>query len=187
MPDLYAAADVCVSRAGAMTVAELLIGRGAGRVGAVPGSARRPPDAQRRGPGGGGERPCWFPTPSATATRLAPELDALLADPDGSRHGAAARGSHAPTRPPRWRSWSTPMPADARGDRPTCSIWRARRIHIVGIGGAGMSAIATVLAAMGHDVSGCDLKDSPVVERLGALGIDVAVGHGPTRWRGPRW
>ena len=37
-----------------------------------------------------------------------------------------------------------------------------RRIHIVGIGGAGMSAIALVLRAMGHHVSGSDLKDSPV-------------------------
>ena len=53
----------------------------------------------------------------------------------------------------------------------------ARRIHVVGIGGAGMSAIATVLAAMGHRVSGSDLKASVGLERLRALGVDVAVGH----------
>ncbi len=53
----------------------------------------------------------------------------------------------------------------------------ARRIHIVGIGGAGMSAIAVVLRAMGHTVSGSDLKDSPVAARLRALGISVALGH----------
>jgi UDP-N-acetylmuramate--alanine ligase len=52
-----------------------------------------------------------------------------------------------------------------------------RRIHIVGIGGAGMSAIAVVLRAMGHTVSGSDLKDSPVAARLRSLGIAVAVGH----------
>ena len=52
-----------------------------------------------------------------------------------------------------------------------------RRVHIVGIGGAGMSAIATVLAAMGHRVSGSDLKASAGLERLRALGVDVAVGH----------
>ncbi|HEV3225872.1 MAG TPA: UDP-N-acetylmuramate--L-alanine ligase, partial [Acidimicrobiales bacterium] len=46
-----------------------------------------------------------------------------------------------------------------------------------GIGGAGMSAIATVLAAMGHHVSGSDLKASAGLERLRALGIDVTVGH----------
>src|SRR5215207_9384060 len=52
-----------------------------------------------------------------------------------------------------------------------------RRVHIVGIGGAGMSAIATVLAAMGHRVSGSDLKESAGLARLRALGICVTVGH----------
>jgi len=51
------------------------------------------------------------------------------------------------------------------------------RIHVVGVGGAGMSAIATVLVAMGHQVSGSDLRDSAVVERLRSLGVRVAVGH----------
>jgi UDP-N-acetylmuramate--alanine ligase len=54
---------------------------------------------------------------------------------------------------------------------------RPRRIHIVGVGGAGMSAIASVLAAMGHTVSGSDLKDSGSLTRLRANGIDVHVGH----------
>jgi UDP-N-acetylmuramate--alanine ligase len=53
----------------------------------------------------------------------------------------------------------------------------SQRIHIVGIGGAGMSAIALVLRAMGHTVTGSDLKDSPVAQRLRAQGITVAVGH----------
>ena len=42
-----------------------------------------------------------------------------------------------------------------------------------------MSAIALVLRAMGHRVSGSDLKDSPVAERLRSHGITVAVGHRP--------
>ncbi len=42
-----------------------------------------------------------------------------------------------------------------------------------------MSAIALVLEAMGHEVSGSDLKDSPVAERLRSRGITVAVGHRP--------
>jgi UDP-N-acetylmuramate--alanine ligase len=54
---------------------------------------------------------------------------------------------------------------------------RPRRIHVVGVGGAGMSAIAAVLAAMGHTVSGSDLKESGALTRLRALGVDVAVGH----------
>ena len=47
------------------------------------------------------------------------------------------------------------------------------RVHIVGVGGAGMSAIATVLAAMGHHVSGSDLKDSAGLRRLEAAGVRV--------------
>ena len=42
-----------------------------------------------------------------------------------------------------------------------------------------MSAIALVLRDMGHQVSGSDLKDSPVAERLRSRGITVAVGHAP--------
>ncbi|MDP8976692.1 MAG: UDP-N-acetylmuramate--L-alanine ligase [Actinomycetota bacterium] len=52
-----------------------------------------------------------------------------------------------------------------------------RRIHVVGIGGAGMNAIATVLVAMGHTVSGSDLKPSAGLERLKSLGVGVTVGH----------
>ncbi|MGD0882784.1 MAG: UDP-N-acetylmuramate--L-alanine ligase [Acidimicrobiales bacterium] len=52
-----------------------------------------------------------------------------------------------------------------------------RHVHVVGVGGAGMSAIATVLAAMGHDVSGSDLRESGVTERLRSLGIAVTIGH----------
>ncbi len=52
-----------------------------------------------------------------------------------------------------------------------------RAIHIVGIGGAGMSAIATVLERMGHHVTGTDLKDSPTIQRLALLGVGASVGH----------
>ncbi len=52
-----------------------------------------------------------------------------------------------------------------------------RRIHVVGIGGAGMSAIATVLVAMGHVVTGSDLKHSSGLDRLTSLGVGVTVGH----------
>jgi len=50
-------------------------------------------------------------------------------------------------------------------------------IHVIGVGGAGMSAIATTLAAMGHTVSGSDMRDSPGLERLRAAGVTVSVGH----------
>lgn len=56
-------------------------------------------------------------------------------------------------------------------------LTEARRIHVVGVGGAGMSAIASTLGAMGHTVSGSDLKDSRTVDRLTASGLRVAIGH----------
>ncbi len=52
-----------------------------------------------------------------------------------------------------------------------------RRVHVVGVGGAGMSAIALLLAGMGHAVSGSDIKAGPVLERLTAAGVDVRVGN----------
>ncbi|NWO08335.1 MAG: UDP-N-acetylmuramate--L-alanine ligase, partial [Alteromonadaceae bacterium] len=54
---------------------------------------------------------------------------------------------------------------------------RIRRIHFVGIGGAGMSGIAEVLKNQGYEVSGSDIKDSPVTGRLRALGVEVQIGH----------
>lgn len=52
-----------------------------------------------------------------------------------------------------------------------------RRIHIVGLGGAGMSAIAEVLLGTGHHVSGSDLKTSAPLERLAEAGVIAHVGH----------
>jgi UDP-N-acetylmuramate--alanine ligase len=54
-----------------------------------------------------------------------------------------------------------------------------RRIHVVGVGGSGMSAIASVLVAMGHRVSGSDASASPVLDRLREAGLDVHAGHDP--------
>ncbi|WP_334144064.1 UDP-N-acetylmuramate--L-alanine ligase [Rhabdothermincola sp.] len=64
-------------------------------------------------------------------------------------------------------------------DLPRPDLTVKTSIHVVGIGGAGMSAIATVLAGMGHRVSGSDLKASSGLERLRAMGIDVHIGHAP--------
>ena len=52
-----------------------------------------------------------------------------------------------------------------------------QNIHFIGIGGAGMSGIAEVLHNMGYQVSGSDLSDSAVLQRLKALGIGTFVGH----------
>ncbi len=52
-----------------------------------------------------------------------------------------------------------------------------RHIHFVGIGGAGMSGIAEVLLNLGYQISGSDLTDSPVLQRLRSLGVRTHVGH----------
>lgn len=54
-----------------------------------------------------------------------------------------------------------------------------RRIHLIGIGGIGLSAIACVLATRGHMVTGSDLRASPVTEALDRLGVVTHVGHAP--------
>ena len=54
---------------------------------------------------------------------------------------------------------------------------KIRHIHMVGIGGAGMSGIAEVLLNQGYEISGSDLSDSAVVRHLRELGARVAVGH----------
>lgn len=54
---------------------------------------------------------------------------------------------------------------------------RMRRIHFVGIGGAGMSGIAEVLLNLGYQVSGSDLQESSVTRRLAAHGAAIGIGH----------
>ena len=51
------------------------------------------------------------------------------------------------------------------------------RIHFVGIGGVGMGGIAEVLANLGYQVQGSDLRESAVTRRLRALGADIHIGH----------
>ncbi len=54
---------------------------------------------------------------------------------------------------------------------------KVKRIHFVGIGGAGMSGIAEVLVNLGFTVSGSDLSESLAVRRLRSLGARVVIGH----------
>jgi UDP-N-acetylmuramate--alanine ligase len=52
-----------------------------------------------------------------------------------------------------------------------------QRIHLVGIGGIGMSGIAEVLLTLGYSVSGSDLKATPITNRLQSLGATIFEGH----------
>jgi len=53
------------------------------------------------------------------------------------------------------------------------------RIHVIGVGGAGMSGLAKILAQAGHVVTGSDLKPGTALTGLAAAGVDAWVGHRP--------
>jgi UDP-N-acetylmuramate--alanine ligase len=56
-------------------------------------------------------------------------------------------------------------------------FFQPQHVHFVGIGGIGMSGIAEVLLSLGYQVSGSDVKLSPITERLTKLGATVYLGH----------
>jgi UDP-N-acetylmuramate--alanine ligase len=55
--------------------------------------------------------------------------------------------------------------------------WSGRRLHFVGIGGAGMSGLALIAAALGAEVSGSDRAESAYLGELRAAGISPVIGH----------
>jgi UDP-N-acetylmuramate--alanine ligase len=57
------------------------------------------------------------------------------------------------------------------------TLGNIERIHFVGIGGTGMSGIAEVLSNLGYKVSGSDIKESAVTQRLADLGVAITIGH----------
>jgi UDP-N-acetylmuramate--alanine ligase len=64
-----------------------------------------------------------------------------------------------------------------RSIEPRVDFSRPRRVHVIGVGGPGMSALAIALAESGHRVSGSDVRDSGVLHTLRDVGVDVKIGH----------
>ena len=64
---------------------------------------------------------------------------------------------------------------------------KVKRVHFVGIGGAGMSGIAEVLLTLGYKISGSDLKNSSVTQRLAGLGATIFEGHAAGNIAGRAW
>ena len=102
--------------------------------------------------------------PAAAATPPVVSAAAPLAVPAGPAGPAATR----PGAPP-----AVPLDLSHPG-----------RYHVVGVGGPGMNAIALVLAGMGHQVTGSDVREGPVIDRLRAAGVRVIIGHDPDVVRG---
>jgi UDP-N-acetylmuramate--alanine ligase len=59
----------------------------------------------------------------------------------------------------------------------TTTDWSGRRLHFIGIGGAGMSGLAVVCAELGATVTGSDRSESSYMERLRAAGLEPSIGH----------
>jgi len=59
-----------------------------------------------------------------------------------------------------------------------------QRVHLLGIGGAGVSALARVFLARGDRVSGCDLRESSTTRALAAEGVGIRIGHDPSHVEG---
>ena len=54
---------------------------------------------------------------------------------------------------------------------------RIKQVHFVGIGGSGMGGIAEVLANIGYEVTGSDLAQNAMTDRLASLGAKIFIGH----------
>jgi UDP-N-acetylmuramate--alanine ligase len=75
--------------------------------------------------------------------------------------------------------------ADADSSRvPAAWARGVRRIHFVGVGGAGMGGIAEVLHTLGFEVSGSDARESNMTRHLERLGVPVRIGHDPSHVAG---
>ncbi len=85
--------------------------------------------------------------------------------------GAAQTGA-AQTEPAQTVATQTEAPAE----RPAAD-WSARRLHFVGIGGAGMSGLALIARTLGAQVSGSDRAESAYMPALREAGIEPVIGH----------
>src|SRR5262249_53028568 len=65
-------------------------------------------------------------------------------------------------------------------------FFRPQHLHFTGIGGIGMSGIAEVLLNLGYEISGSDMKLSPITARLAQMGARVFEGHGASNITGAR-
>ena len=61
---------------------------------------------------------------------------------------------------------------------------RVQQIHFIGIGGAGMSGIAEILLNEGYQISGSDIADGVVTQRLAHAGAKIYIGHAEEHIKG---
>ncbi len=181
--DAYAAADLVICRAGASTLAEVAAWGLPAILVPYPHATASHQEANARllVTAGAAE---IISDADLSGIRLAERVIALVRDP--ARCRAMAEASRRIARPD-----AAGRVADllllaagqpvrprtgAEGDRP--------HMHFVGIGGAGMSALAHLLLARGSKVSGCDIRASDATRRLETLGGVIHLGHSPAHLEG---
>ena len=168
MAACYAEADIVLCRGGAITVAELAAAGVASIIVPLPGAIadEQSANAKLLVDVGAAFAVAQDELTRRRAGRATGSADAGAVARDGDcRADARARRRGGSCRRCLRRSGSAPMKH------------KVRRVHFVGIGGAGMSGIAEVLATQGYQVSGSDLGASAVTARLARLGVTVAMGH----------
>ena len=134
--------------------------------------------------GGAVEDPAWY-----LNLKAEPEVSVQVR---GDRFKAHARTASAEEKPDMWRTMAAAWPAyddyqlNTARDIPvvvlersgvTSGDWSSRRLHFVGIGGAGRSGLALVAHALGARVTGSDRAESSYTERLRERGIEPVIGH----------
>ena len=179
LPLVYVASDLVVGRAGAGTVCEVAAIGVPSILVPWPGAAEDHQTDNARTLAEVGAAVLVARSPSSTPLVWRPRST-------GWSPTRAARGEMAVGRPGRRRT--SPQPGPDRPDRgggrvagaeltprcpprlPPLDLSQPGRYHVVGVGGPGMSAIALVLAQMGHDVSGSDLRELPCSTGCGPPG-----------------
>ena len=173
--DVYAATDVLVARAGASTVAEIAAVGIASVLVPWPDAAEDHQRMNARWLADDGAAEC-IEEESLTIDLLHDIVVGLLSDGD-RRQGLAQRARRLgeASRSDRLVRFINDMARESKR-----ADGQRQRVHVVGVGGPGMSAVATVLAEMGHMVSGSDVRRASVMAHLEAVGVKVLIGHSPT-------
>lgn len=173
MDEVYAASDFLVSRAGASTIAEVAV---VGMPALFVPWAGAAEDHQTKNAAWLADAGAALVTSEADVTgdlvrRLVVEMMGdrarLQAMGETARQLGKAHDGRLLTRAIE-RVGSLSIPLD---------MSRSRRVHVVGIGGPGMSALALAAHEAGHRVSGSDLVDSESIATLRTHGVQVSIGH----------
>ncbi len=183
MADAYAAADVVVCRAGATSIAELTaLGLPAVLVPYPHATADHQTHNAHAVERAGGA--CVIDDDDLDGATLVSAVRSLLGDDAAFARMSRASRAFGQARRGHRRGAHRARPRPTGGDSMSGSVLDAvptldagTRVHLVGVGGAGMSGIARILLLRGVPVSGSDLRESRSLEELRVLGADLHVGH----------